>query len=155
MTFARIRLVVAVAMFVGWLGWLAAAVYEARHAPDRAALLSRSQLLAADTLVVAEVGIDPDDGLPATSAAVSEVARGASAKPGDTITVLNLKSALPPGAEHFPGAGKYLLPLVSDGKTYRIAGLARSPGYEPTAGPRPRVYPWTDDTRAQLRGLGY
>lgn len=153
MTFARVRLVFALTLFTAWLGWLAAAVYEARHAPDRAAVLSQSQLVAADTIVVADVDRDPDDGLPSTHAKVTEVIRGAGLKPGDSIDVLNLKSALPPGAGQFPGVGKYLLPLVSDGKTYRVSGLARSPGYEPAAGPRPRIYPWSDDTRAQLRGI--
>ena len=72
------------------------------------------------------------------------------------MTVANLPSALPPGAKGFPEkGGQFLLPLVGDATGYRVAGLPRSPGYEPAdATTRPPVYPWTDDTRAQLKGLG-
>jgi hypothetical protein len=71
------------------------------------------------------------------------------------VEVLNLPAAKPPGtADLFPGAGRYLLPLVGDGKTFRVAGLPRSPGYEPTTPVRPPVYKWDADTQAQLRGLG-
>ena len=47
MTGARIRLVLAVAVYLGWLGWLGAAVYHAAYRPDRPAVLSRAQLTAA------------------------------------------------------------------------------------------------------------
>jgi hypothetical protein len=156
MTGARIRLIVTLALFAGWLAWLAVAVYQARHDPNRVPVVSRAQLLAANVLVVAEVRMDPEDGLPASMATVAQVIRGNSISTDQPIPVLNLKSSLPSGAEHFPGAGTYLLPLYFDGSTYRIAGLPLSPGYEqPASGARPRIYPWNSRVEEQLRDLGY
>jgi len=84
------------------------------------------------------------------------VVLGAGVAPGAEVEVLNLPSAKPPGSGGFPGAGRYLLPVVREGQTgpFRVAGMPRSPGYEPTAAERPPIYQWTDGTRAQLRGLG-
>ena len=143
MTRARLLFLLALAAFLGWLGWLGYAVYAARYAPDKVAVLSRAQLTAATHLIVADVTV-ADDGLPAPTARVAEV------------EVLNLPSAKPPGSGGFPGAGRYLLPVVREGQTgpFRVAGMPRSPGYEPTAAERPPIYQWTDGTRAQLRGLG-
>lgn len=154
MSVARIRLLVAFALFAGWLGWLAVAVYEARHDPARVPVVSRAQLLAANVIVVADVGVDAEDGLPSPTATVSSVVRG-PVSPNTSINVLNLKSALPSGADRFPGAGKYLLPLVADGKSYRIAGLPRSPGYEPAQAARPRIYVWNDRIETQVNRLGF
>ena len=153
MSRARVLLVLALAAFLGWLGWLGYAVYAARYAPDPPVVLSRAQLTAATHLIVAEVALAPD-GLPAPMAKVVEVVKGNGAAAGDTVEVLNLPAAKPPGPGAFPGPGTYLLPVVGDGKTFRVAGLPRSPGFEPTAVERPPIYAWDDDTRAQLRGLG-
>lgn len=153
MSRGRILLAVAVAAYVGWLSWLGYAVYVARWT-DKSPVVSRAQLIAATHLVVAEVTVEAD-GLPAPGVKVAEVLRGDGLAAGATVEVLNLPAAKPPGtADLFPGPGKYLLPLVGDGKTYRVAGLPRSPGYEPTTPVRPAVYKWDADTQAQLRGLG-
>ena len=153
MTRARFFFVVALAAFLGWLGWLGYAVYVARYAPDKSAVLSRAQLTAATHLIVADVTVAAD-GLPSPTAKVVEVLKGNAVAPGAEVEVLNLPSAKPPGPGGFPGPGLYLLPVVADGKTFRVAGLPRSPGYEPVPVERPPIYLWTDDTRAQLRGLG-
>lgn len=153
MTRARPLFLLALAAFLGWLGWLGYAVYAARYAPDRSAVLSRAQLTAATHLIVADVTV-AEDGLPAPVAKVVEVLKGNGVAPDAEVEVLNLPAAKPPGPGGFPGPGLYLLPVVGDGKTFRVAGLPRSPGYEPTPIERPPIYHWTDDTRAQLRGLG-
>ena len=153
MTRARLLFVLALVAFLGWLGWLGYAVYAARYAPDKPVVLSRAQLTAATHLIVADVTV-AGDGLPAPIARVVEVVKGDGVAAGTEVEVLNLPSAKPPGTGGFPGAGRYLLPVVGDGKTFRVAGLPRSPGYEPTPIERPPVYLWNDDTQAQLRGLG-
>jgi hypothetical protein len=155
MSRARLLLVLALAAFVGWLGWLGYAVYAARYAPDRSAVLSRAQLTAATHLVVARVEV-AEDGLPSPTVKVVEVIKGANVAKGDTVEVLNLPAAKPPGPGGFPGPGEYLLPLERAGQSgpFRVAGLPRSPGYEPTTIDRPPIYPWDDATRDQLRGLG-
>jgi hypothetical protein len=149
MSGAKVRLVVAAVLFLAWLGWLGYGVAQKGKAP----VVSRAQLAAASALVVAEVSVG-EDGLPTPRAKVVRVVRGEGPPAGSEVEVWNLPAALPPGSDGFPGAGEYLLPLVWDGKTGRVAGLPRSPGYEPTAPARPVVYRWDDDTRAQLRGLG-
>jgi hypothetical protein len=155
MSRARVLLVLALAAFLGWLSWLGYAVYEARYAPGRSPVLSRAQLAAANYLIVAEVAV-AEDGLPAPSAKVAEVLKGSGVVVGDSIEVLNLPAAKPPGPGEFPGPGAYLLPLVREGQAgpFRVAGLPRSPGYEPTTAERPPIYVWNDDTKAQLKGLG-
>jgi hypothetical protein len=155
MSRARLLLVLALAAFVGWLGWLGYAVYAARYAPDKSAVLSRAQLTAATHLIVAEVTV-AEDGLPAPAAKVVEVLKGNGVAPGAEVEVLNLPAAKPPGPGGFPGPGVYLLPVVREGQTgpFRVAGLPRSPGYEPAPVERPPIYRWVDATRAQLRGLG-
>ena len=154
MSRARLLCVLALAAFVGWLGWLGAAVYQARYAPGRSPVLSRAQLTAATYLIVADVSVDPEQ-LPAPTVKVVEVLKGDNPPAvGSTVEVLGLRSAKPPGPGDFPGPGTYLLPVVGDGKTFRVAGLPRSPGFEATQGDRSPIYVWNDETKAQLRGLG-
>ena len=142
---ARARFAVALIAFVAWLGWLAVAV-----AKKGDPVLSRAQLLNATHLVYAEVTVG-DDGLPRATATVVEVVRG-TALAGE-IGVLNLPTALPAGAKSFPGPGVYLLPLGGDGKTFRVVGLPRSPGYDAADPVRPVIYPATAATRVQLDRL--
>jgi len=150
MTFARIRLAVAALAFVGWLGWLALAVRQ-KDAPDK---VSRAQLTAAETILVADVAAG-SDGLPLPKVVVVRSISGTGPKVGEEITVANLPSAVVPG-KGFLGAGQYLLPLTGEVGVYRIAGLPRSPGYEEQADPTtPRIYPWTPEVQAQLESLKY
>jgi hypothetical protein len=154
MSFARWRLVIALAAFVGWLSWLGYAVaYNFWRKPD---IVSRAQLTEADVLVVAAVTTD-DAGKPKSQArVVTRLSQGGPVA-GDEIAVDNLPSAQPPG-KAFPGPGEYLIalnPVGADRKSFRIAGLPRSPGYPPTQFVRPVVYPWTTDVQKQLQSLGY
>ncbi len=150
MTFARIRLAVAALAFAGWLTWLALAVWQ-KDAPDK---VSRAQLTAADSLLVAEVTAG-EDGLPQTKVKVVQRLAGTGPKVGEDITVANLPSAVVPG-KGFTGAGQYLLPLTGgDLGLYRVAGLPRSPGYEETNPKLPSIYPWTAAVQAQLKSLKY
>ena len=148
MTGVRLRFALALALFLGWLGWLAVAAREKGKHP----ILSRSQLTAATHLVVADIAPGPD-GLP-SKLIVTETLKGEPIAAASGIVVANLSSALPPGAAEFLGAGRYLVPLVGDGRGYRVADLAPSPGYPQGESARPRIYPWDDATRAQLAGLG-
>ncbi len=102
-------------------------------------------------MLVCDVTIGAD-GLPTVQTIVTEVLKGDGVKPGDRVEVWNLPSALPVGNDSLP-AGRYLLPLVGGGGGYRVAGLPRSPGYEPAQGTRPVVYRWTTGLEAQLRSL--
>jgi hypothetical protein len=148
MSFARIRLIVAALLFLGWLGWLGYAVSR----KGTVQIVSRAQLTGATHWVVAELKVGAD-GIPLPKVAVKEVMKG-DAITGE-IEVRNLPSSATPlpvaGESRTPPAGIYLLPLVklSDG-VYRVAGLPRSPGYEAQAPERPVIYPWTDDVRKQI-----
>jgi hypothetical protein len=154
MTFARLRLVLAAALFVAWLGWLAVAVRQ----KGTVQLVSRAQLTAATHLVVAEVRSAPD-GRPDPKVTVRQVLRGpANDAPAGDVEVANLPKAatpLPVNDTRTPAAGEYLLPLVKIGSGWRVAGLPPSPGYAGDPDPaRPLIYPWADDVKAQLRAVG-
>ena len=141
-SWARLRLALALLAFLGWVGYLA---WLTRGA--RSVVVSRSQVAAADHLVVARLRAGPD-GRPAPEATVREVlARGGDSAPAEgPLRVANL-----PEARGFAGEGDYLLPLSGAGGRYLLTPPPRSPGYE--APQRPWVYPWTESVREQLRHL--
>ena len=148
----RLWLAVTLAVYVGWLGWLGYAVWGARWAADRTPVVSRAQLAGATHLLVCDLSTDPE-GLPVVAAMVAEVVRGDGVKAGGTVEVWDLYKAQPPGADGTP-AGRYLLPLVPEDGGFKVAGLPRSPGYEPAQGVRPVIYRWTPGMEVQLRALG-
>lgn len=152
MSRARVLLILAAALFIGWLGWLGYAVYAARWVEDTAPVVSRAQLVAATHLIVGDVTIGPD-GLPQTDVTVREVLHGDGPVTGQTAVVRNLNKSRPPGAKAFE-SGPYLLAVVGEGSNFAVVGLPRSPGYEATVPDLLVIYPWSDDLRAQLRGLG-
>jgi hypothetical protein len=152
MSIARVRLVLALLAFGGWLTWLAVAVAD----KDSVERVSRAQLIEARYLVVAEVDM-ADDGRPVPKIRVLKTLAESSLKPEQQIEVVNLPAAMLPSRD-FPGKGVYFLPLVPDevGMRFRIAGLPRSPGYERAAYPeRPIIYPWDEKVQTQLRTIGY
>lgn len=139
------KLYLAALAFVGWLSWLGYAVWN----KDQGSPLPRGLIIAADTILVAEVGQDDQGGVN-QQAVVKEVFRGEGlAAEGDQIAVLNLPNASHPRGGP-PAPGEYLLILEGDGKTFRLCGLPRSPGYERSPPVRPTVYPWNARFRAAL-----
>jgi hypothetical protein len=165
MTAARLRLVAALVLFLGWMSWLGITVFAHRNQPPE--IVSRSQLLNATTTVVAEVTIG-EDGLPGESVSVVNRLGNSSAPMNSAIKVRNMKSAQTSLAEPLK-AGKHLLLLTGgENDSYDIAGWPRSAGVEArTPGEevridektkyirRPVVYPWTPAVEAQLKSLGY
>ena len=170
MTRQKLFLIAAAVLFVGWLGYLGYAVAVHRLAPPD--VVSRSQLVEAEYVVVAEV--TADGGNPADKCTVVLRLSDAGPGPETAITVANLPAARPPADGPFPGPGRYLLFLVPDSPdTYRVAGWPRGlggsavrPGNElkdadgrPFDPPRhirsPVVYPWSDAVQKQMAKLGY
>ena len=150
--FAVLRLVLACALFVGWIGWL---VYLAAT-KSRPIVLSRPQLLVSDLDVIAQV----DD--PGKKVTVKEVYawRGKEAPPAvnDALDIVDLDKChrLPRDDEaedevprDWQGPGLYILPLHKVGNRYEVVPIPPSPGFN--GGPR-RIYPRTEDTYAQLKG---
>jgi hypothetical protein len=136
---ARLRLAVAIVLFVGWIGWL---VYLAVMATPRPPTLSRSQLLESNLDVIAQIDqLDPpkikmdDVHWPQTKQAQS--------LKGATIEVSNLASA-----EGWKGPGRYIVPLRTNWHgSYEVAPLPPTPGFESA---RPRIYPAMPETLRQL-----
>jgi hypothetical protein len=133
-------LVVAAGLFVAWLGYLAYLAATTR----KPIVLSRPQFLVADLIVVAEV--DRLDGQPTVRQVVWPEGDKAPDVAGKPIPVKNLAEA-----SGWDKPGEYVLALMSekDGG-YRIAPTPPSPGYHGNHGSRPRIYPLTPETRAQL-----
>lgn len=140
----RARLIVAAALFVGWLGWLG---YTALN-KSRAPAVSRAQATGASVAVIADLTAT-EGGAPAADASVTEVLT-ANGPAAGKIVVANL-----PTASGFAGSGRYLLLLTQDGPDgtplYRLAGPQRSPGADIADTAPPRIYLWTKDTDADLR----
>jgi hypothetical protein len=155
---SRLRLAVAVALFVGWLGWL---VYLAATGTDDV-VLSRPQFLVADVHLVADVkgGKTPDAEVTVETVYWAAPDKETPAK-GKKITLENLPEC---GADQgWAGPGRYILALAASRagtKTvYRVAAIPRSPGYPygrsmPANRPGPpRIYLSTPSRVRQLEQI--
>lgn len=161
MIVARIRLVAALILFAGWLGYLAYLVHAQPHI-----FVSEPQILVSRLDVVAEVKNDGKD----ARVKVLRVLYPPSAKEkleGEEITVVNLSECrgprrppptkrdaeppLPP--PDFSGPGEYLLPLrpLGTDTKYEVVPIPASPGY-PRSGP-PHFYRADRQTLAQYEKL--
>lgn len=139
MTWAKVRLALALAAFAGWLGYLGYAALTKSHEPR----VSIAAIAAAKLQVIADVTAGPD-GKPA--AHVKGVVLGDNKDfEGD---IVNLAPA-----HGFTGPGKYLLLLEPFGKDYRLVLPPRSPGYERPLSDIPTIYPWLPDVQAQMAKL--
>lgn len=142
MRLARLRLVVAVCLFGGWLSYLAYLAATTRNP----VVLSRPQFLVSSFDVVAQV--DRPDGQP-PSVTVRQVLWPAGDKAraleGLTVKVTNLADAT-----GWDKPGAYILALQSEKDTFRVAPTPVSPGFHPLRGASPPIYPLTGDTLHQL-----
>jgi hypothetical protein len=149
MTSGRVRLLVAVVLFAGWIGWLAYTTLE----KDRGPVVSRAQAAAAPYPVWAEVKAGTD-GLPEGRVKVESLIADKGPAAGTEAEVTNLIGSDGKAVAGFVGAGKYLLLLTpdrTDGR-YRVADeLQRSPGYDVSG--RPTIYPWSREVEAQAKAL--
>lgn len=156
MNVARIRLIVAAALFLGWLGWLGYTTLAKNHGP----VVSKAQAAGATNPVVAEV--TAVGGKPQPEVKVIEpLKKDAGPKPGTAVLVANINEV-----HGFDGEGTYLLLLGTqpnaraipvDGKElqpYLVVGQQGSPGYESLAGSGPpMIYRWTPQVEGQARKL--
>jgi hypothetical protein len=156
---ARLRLAVAAALFLAWIGWLAYLAATTTH-PE---VLSRPQFLEADLVVIADVG--KEDGHPNPEVRVVSVpwAKEPLGRKPARITVKNLAEFDRENGWH--GPGRYILPLQkvparrsARDKTageYVIARVPDSPGFPSVRGSnvRYRIYPDNAETRAQLENM--
>jgi hypothetical protein len=141
MTFARLRLGVALALFAGWVGWLGVQAFTRPRDP----ILSHAQFLVSTLDVIATVEADAD-GKPKPAVTVVRVHWPPDAKADPQLEVANL-----PSCAGFTGPGEYVLALVKRGEEYQVAGPPRSPGFEPLgAHGRPVIYPATPEVLRQL-----
>jgi hypothetical protein len=139
---ARLRFWLALAAFLLWLSYLGYLVYETRQ---NRVVLSRPQFLISTLDVIAEIDSPDTD-----KVLVKDVhwPPGHEDLVGKTISVINLAES----KEDWIGPGEYILPLVTQGTSYRVAPLPRSPGF-PAYTARPRIYPATPETRRQLQDM--
>jgi hypothetical protein len=140
---AGVRLGLAAALFVAWIGWLAYLAAKTSHP----IVLSRPQFLVSNFDVSAEVtgGARPDTKVTIKKAHWPQN-EPAQKMVGQTIEVSNLTEC-----EGWKGPGLYILALTTDWeKSFRVTPTPRSPGYE--AG-KPFIYPETPETLAQLREI--
>jgi hypothetical protein len=143
---AQLRLGIAAALFVAWIGYL---LYLTTTRIPPPLILSRPQFLVSSLDVFARVKKGADGSFGVT---VEEVhwprTPDAQERTGQPITVTNLATC-----EGWNGEGLYILPLVPDNPTrYQVVATPASPGFEPQAG-RPRIYPLTPETRRQLEAI--
>jgi len=150
---AKVRLIVAAALLVGWLAWLG---YTAAT-KNRGPVISPVQAAATAHVIVGEITVGPDD-KPALEVKVVESLKTGSPAAGATIFVTNLSDA-----KGFDGPGEYLL-LLSENPQPRLipvngqelpmhtlVGMQRSPGYELSGGPT--IYRMSNEIRAQVKKL--
>jgi hypothetical protein len=136
---ARIRLLVAGALLVGWLAWLG---YLAATKTNPV-VVSRSQVMAATHFVLANVTRDPETGQPGRQVTVVRDLRpGANPIPaGQVITVQNIRDArIAGGKDGFQDPGPYLLPLTTTDGVFVLTPPPWAPGTPQTL--RPWAYVW-------------
>jgi hypothetical protein len=148
---AKARFVLALVLFLAWLGYLG---YLVAERPRGAAVLSRPQFLVSELDVVADVKAGSD--VVRVVKVLSADAEAANKLEGTEITVTNLGQCGPPAdlkGEHpdLKGDGEYLLALHEvnpEKKEYAVVPTPPSPGF-----PRgtPRVYPYTKEVAAQYK----
>lgn len=150
---AKVRLIVAAALFLGWLAWLS---YTA-VAKNRGPVVSHVQAASAAHVVAAEL---TGNEKPTPEAKVAESFTEAAPGPGTEIYVANLADA-----KGYEGPGQYLLLLTGNttgrsipinGKDipiYTMVGLQRSPGYELAGTGHPVIYRMSNEVRAQVKKL--
>ncbi len=133
-----LRLGLALFAFLAWLSYLVFLVRETRSP----IVLSRPQFLVSTLDVIAQV-----DSLEPGTVRVIRVhwPKDREELAGRTITVTNLAEC----KEDWTGPGEYILPLVKEGDSYRVAVVPRSPGL-PSYAQRPRIYPATPEALRQL-----
>jgi hypothetical protein len=131
MVFPKARLVVAAALFLGWIGFLAYLVAITRDP----VILSRPQILVSNVCVLAD--IEEQDGRPKSEVTVTEVLW---ADDGDK-SLEKQKLVLPDLAEldrpqGWAGKGSYLLPLTrrtfEKQSKFELAPIPPMPGFRPT-----------------------
>lgn len=174
LTSGRIRLFVAAALFIGWLGWLTVTALTKSHAPT----VSHAQAAAATIPVRAELtnGVaDKESFLRTPGPPVGEtnrVLKEQADKPRYVVKVVEQLHAGGPAAgteigvpnlpacAGYAGPGEYLLLLnredgaTIDGKpAYTLVGQQRSPGSPDLESTSPRIYPWSPDVAKQVKRL--
>jgi hypothetical protein len=159
MRLAAWRLVLMIALFAGWLGYLGYLIGSRPIANGRSLVLSRPQLLVSTLDVVARV----DDLRQPVK--IEEILYPSDAKGihvGDQIEVANLDKCRPTMEGNqgelpdWAGPGLYLLPLQStlQDHKYVVAPTPPSPGYPPgNLRATPRIYQCTPQVRAEYREI--
>lgn len=171
MTHPRLRLGVAIFLFLGWIGYLTYLVVRTREP----VIVSRPQLLHSDVVIVAEV--EEKEGAPAPVVKVKEVLWAAEGKArpevGQEITLREIVDVLPHQRADYQkrgwgwhGPGDYLIPLQvakdQAGADYGVTPMPWSPGLRPlfqveildAAKVAPPVAKWiVDNTRVTIEEL--
>jgi hypothetical protein len=147
---ATLRLTLAGVLFAAWIGWLVYLVYTMKASVPRGGtrpiVLSRPQFLVSSLDVSADAPeIDKDP----AEVTVREVFWPTTEQ--DLVDKKIKVSHLSECREDWLGPGEYILPLERLGESgYQVVPLPRSPGF-PSG--RPRIYPSTPQTRAQLKEI--
>jgi hypothetical protein len=155
----RLRLIIALALFLGWMGYLGYAAITKSRSP----VVSHIQAAAATFGIVADVNTD-QDGKPSKKVRIIEVLyaqpAGGTLAAGTECEVMNLQDV-----RGFEGKGQYLLLLVPDQDSsrnpgdpgplprYKLVEQQRSPGSFVTEEGKPEIYRWNDDVRKQYEKL--
>ena len=148
MTWKRIRLAVAVVLFVSWSIWLGVQAFTTANP----VVVSRPQIFVAPVVVEATLtGTDT----PSHLVKVVTVYRGkalieSQGKPGQEAIELEVRNLAE--AKGWTGPGDYLLALqpVAGTSGWNVVAVPPSPGYQPSE-PELLIYPATQSTRLQLQ----
>ena len=136
---AVLRLILAVALFAAWIGWLARLALTG----SRPVVLSQPQFLVSNLDVIAQI-----DSPTAQEVQVVRVHWPPARRDqfeSKKLPVSNLSEC-----SGWTGPGPYILALTADG-TPRVTPTPPSPGYSGLG--RPRIYPLTPETEQQLEGI--
>ncbi|MCE9532161.1 MAG: hypothetical protein K8T89_13730 [Planctomycetes bacterium] len=142
---ARLRLIVAATLFVGWLFYLG--YLALGH--GKAVVVSRSQLLQTVSAVKAEVTLN-SAGKPNSRVEIRETIAGSPLDAGE-IEIENMGEAKLPGGKPLQVGGTFVL-LLENSRVGKFRIAAPSTGQGPDSSSKLfLVYPWSQEVDGQVR----
>lgn len=145
----RLRLLLAMGLFLSWISYLGFLVaYTTRGTDGKPVRLSQPQFLSSELDLIIEINQQQDIVITRVSEVLYSALKNKTPKVGDSLTINNLELPKKLGNEKI----NWLVPLRStdSGKSFEIMPVPSSPGF---SGRTLKIYPALDGVLRQYKNL--